>query len=67
MDKSGIFVGGAMGAMIVIVIFTILIISPPESIKPEIKTDGIDANANKEIESPYSKNFSLIEIFENHD
>ncbi|HJM25978.1 MAG TPA: trypsin-like peptidase domain-containing protein [Nitrosopumilus sp.] len=64
MDKSGIFVGGAMGAMIVIVIFTILIISPPESIKPEIKTDEIDANANKEIESPYSKNFSLIEIFE---
>ena len=64
MDKSGIFVGGAMGAMIVIVIFTILIISPPESIKPEIKIDEIDANTIKEIESPYSKNFSLIEIFE---
>ena len=64
MDKSGIFVGGAMGAMIVIVIFTILIISPPESIKPEIKIDEIDANTIKGIESPYSKNFSLIEIFE---
>lgn len=64
MDKSGIFVGGAMGAMIVIVIFTILIISPPESIKSEIKTDEIDANTIKGIESPYSKNFSLIEIFE---
>ena len=30
------FVGGAVGALIVIVIFAVLFVSPPESIKPEI-------------------------------
>ena len=36
MDKSGIFVGGAIGAVIVVIIFAVLFVSPPESIKPEI-------------------------------
>jgi S1-C subfamily serine protease len=64
MDKSGVFVGGAIGAMIVIVIFAVLVITPPEPIKPEIEIDNVNANTVKEIESPYSKNLSLIEIFE---
>lgn len=64
MDKSGVFVGGAIGAMIVIVIFTVLVIAPPEPINPEIEIEDVNANTVKEIESPYSKNLSLIEIFE---
>ena len=63
MDKSGVFVGGAIGAMIVIVIFTVLVIAPPEPINPEIEIEDVNANTVKEIESPYSKNLSLIEIF----
>jgi len=64
MDKSGVFVGGAIGAMIVIVIFTVLVIAPPEPIKPEIEIEDVNANTVKEIKSSYSKNLSLIEIFE---
>ncbi len=64
MDKSGVFVGGAIGAMIVIVIFAVLVITPPEPIKPEIEIDDVNADIVKETESPYSKNLSLIEIFE---
>ena len=64
MDKSGVFVGGAIGAMIVIVMFTVLVITPPEPINPEIEIEDVNANTVKEIESPYSKNLSLIEIFE---
>ena len=64
MDKSGVFVGGAIGAMIVIVIFTVLVIAPPEPIKPEIEIEDVNANTVKEIKSSYSKNISLIEIFE---
>ena len=30
------FVGGSIGAIIVIVVFAVLFVSPPESIKPEI-------------------------------
>ena len=64
MDKSGVFVGGAIGAMIVIVIFTVLVIAPPEPIKPEIEIEDVNANTVKEIKSSYSKNLSLIEILE---
>jgi len=57
-------VGGAFGAMLVITIFTVFFISPPESIK-----SAIDVSENNEIQikkqiSPYSKNLSLSEIFE---
>ena len=57
-------VGGAFGAMLVITIFTVFFISPPESIK-----STIDVSENNEIQikkpiSPYSKNLSLSEIFE---
>ena len=57
-------VGGALGAMLVITIFTVFFISPPESIK-----STIDVSENYEIKSEkpmssYSNNLSLSEIFE---
>lgn len=65
MDKSGIIVGTAMGAAIVLVLFTVLFISPPESIKPEIiVSNGHSSSTVGEVTSVYSKKLSLIEIFE---
>ncbi len=65
MDKSSVFVGGAIGAVIVIVIFAVLFVSPPESIKPEIVvSNGHSSSTVGEITPLYSKSFSLIEIFE---
>ena len=65
MDKSGVFVGGAIGAAIVIVIVAVLFISPPESLKPEISvTNGHSAKTVGEITPVFSKTLSLIEIFE---
>jgi len=66
LDKSGIIVGGIAGVVLALVIFAV-IFSPPQSIsKPEIiVTNGHDINAvGDSISSPYSKNLSLIEIFE---
>jgi len=65
MDKSGVFVGGAIGAIIVIVVFAVLFVSPPESIKPEIVvSNGHTPSTVGEITPLYSKSLSLIEIFE---
>ena len=65
MDKSGIFVGVGIGATIVLVLFTVLFISPPESIKPEIEiSNGQLPSAVGEVTPNYAKNISLIEIFE---
>ena len=65
MDKSGVFVGGAVGAIIVIVIFAVLFVSPPESIKPEIVvSNGHAPSTVGEVTPLYSKSLSLIEIFE---
>ncbi len=65
MDKSSVFVGGGIGAIIVIVIFAVLFVSPPESIKPEIVvSNGHSSSTVGEITPLYSKSFSLIEIFE---
>ena len=65
MDKSGVFVGGAIGSVIVLVIFAVLFVSPPESIKPEIVvSNGHTSSTVGEITPLYSKSFSLIEIFE---
>lgn len=65
MDKSGIIVGTSMGAAIVLVLFAVLFISSPESIKPEIiVSNGHSSNTVGEITSIYSKKLSLIEIFE---
>ena len=65
MDKSGVFVGGAIGAIIVIVIFAVLFVSPPESIKPEIiVSNGHTPSTVGEVTPLYSSSLSLIEIFE---
>jgi len=65
MDKSGVFVGGAIGAVIVIVVFAVLFVSPPESIKPEIVvSNGHAPSTVGEITPLYSSSLSLIEIFE---
>jgi len=43
MDKSGVIVGGITGAVLVLVVFTILMIPQPNVIKPEIVvTNGHD-------------------------
>ncbi|MHA7734592.1 S1C family serine protease [Nitrosopumilus sp. S6] len=65
MDKSGVFVGGAIGAAIAIVIFAVLFASPPESIKPDIiVSNGHGPNIVGETTPTYTKKLSLIEIFE---
>ncbi|MFQ5475521.1 MAG: S1C family serine protease [Nitrosopumilus sp.] len=65
MDKSGVFVGGAIGAAIVIVIFAVLFVSPPESLKPEIiVSNGHEPSTVGETTPLYSKSLSLIDIFE---
>lgn len=65
MDKSGIFVGGAIGAVMVAILFTVLFLSPPESVKPEtIVSNGHLPNVVGEITPISSKKLSLIEIFE---
>lgn len=64
MEKPGFFVGGAVGAGIVIVIFAVLFASPPESIAPEIIGNNEQVPSAIGETSPYSKNLSLIEIFE---
>jgi len=65
LDKSGIFVGGVIGAAFAITIFSIIFISSSESVKQEIEI--VDSFAQNPIREPvqlYSKNLSLIEIFE---
>jgi len=65
MDKSGILAGSAIGAAIVLVIVTVLFISPPESIKPEIIVSNGHSPSTVGEETPvYAKKLSLIEIFE---
>lgn len=65
MDRSGVFVGGVIGAAVVLAIVAVLFISPPESLKPNIiaSNDG-SANATEKTASSFSKSLSLIEIFE---
>ena len=71
MDKSGIF-GGAIGIISVIAVFGILFTIPSEVPKPEIAI-GNENSLNKvgdpitstaALETIYSENLSLIEIFE---
>ena len=65
MDRSGVFVGGIMGVGIIAVIFAVLFVAPPESIKPEISvTNGHSVNSVGEITPLKTKSLSLIEIFE---
>ena len=68
MDKSGVIVGGIAGAVIVLVVLAVIMVPPPNTIKPEIVvTNGHDVSTVGEITSPYSKKLSLIEIFENSE
>ncbi len=68
MDKSGVIVGGITGAVLVLVVFTIIMIPQPNAVKPEIVvTNGHDVSAVGETISSYSKKLSLIEIFENSE
>jgi S1-C subfamily serine protease len=64
MDKSGLLVGSALGAMVVITIFTVFFISPPESIKSTIDVNEKYDIQTKKQADPYSNNLSLSEIFE---
>lgn len=65
MDKSGILVGGIIGAIMVVAIVAVLFISPPESMKPNIiVSNGHASNIVGEVTPNYTKKLSLIEIFE---
>ena len=65
MDKSGLFVGGAIGAVMAIVIVAVLFIAPPESLKSEIKViDEPTSNTIAEATPIFSNSLSLIEIFD---
>jgi S1-C subfamily serine protease len=68
LDKSGVIVGGIAGAVIALVIFAIIMVPPQNTIKPEIVvSNGHDVSTVGEITPTYSKNISLIEIFENSE
>lgn len=59
------FVGGAVGAAIVVVIFAVMFIAPPDSIKPEIVvSNGHSTSTVGETTPLYTQNLSLVEIFE---
>ncbi|HUT06926.1 MAG TPA: trypsin-like peptidase domain-containing protein [Nitrosopumilaceae archaeon] len=65
MDKSGVIVGGIAGAIIVLVVFAVIFVPPPHTIKPEIVvTNGHDVSTVGATTPTYSKNLSLIEIFQ---
>ena len=65
MDKSGVIVGGIAGAIMVLVVFAVIFVPPPHTIKPEIVvTNGHDVSTVGATTPTYSKNLSLIEIFQ---
>ena len=65
MDKTGVVVGGIIGTALVLAIFAITMIPPPGTTDPEIiVTNGPDITAVAEIMPAYTKELSLIEIFE---
>lgn len=63
MDKSGIIVGGVVGATIVAIMFTVLFIAPPESIKSEII--GSEHSSNIGEMTPYTQESMKSEIIAN--
>ena len=66
MEKSGIIVGGFLGATAVLVVFTFMMIPPATILPPEIiVTNGYSATTVGE-QTPIltSKDLSLPEIFE---
>ena len=68
MDKSGIIVGGIAGGVLAIVLFTLFVVPPPEAVTPEIKvTNGHDVSTVGQLTTSYTKEMSLIEIFDNSE
>jgi len=71
MEKSGVIVGGALGATVVLIIFA-FVISPPESISPPtpelVVSNGHGVSTVGEITPlPSKKDLTLIEIFEHSE
>ena len=66
MDKSGVIVGGSLGAISVLIVFALIMIPPNEIEKPEIVvTNGHGPSIVGEPTTvPSSKNLSLVDIFE---
>lgn len=62
MEKSGVLVGGAIGAAMVLSIVLVLFIASPESLKSDINNGN--ATIVAETVPSVSKSLSLIEIFE---
>ncbi|MGD8432370.1 MAG: trypsin-like peptidase domain-containing protein [Nitrosopumilaceae archaeon] len=66
MDQSGVIVGGIAGAILAAVVFALVMVPPPEAIQPEFSTNA-EENIIEESLPSYSKELSLIEIFENSE
>ena len=66
MDKSGVLAGVGIGATIVIAVFAVVFIFPPGSLSPGVNVENNQPTTVvvEEKQSEYSKNLSLIEIFE---
>jgi len=63
-DKSGVFLGGVVGAVIVVVIVAALFVSPPISLKQEIEISKENTSSALAEISPNYSGLSLIKIFE---
>jgi hypothetical protein len=58
MDKSGLFVGGTIGAAMVLALVVVLFIAPPESLKPNIIASNDDSvNTVEKTISSFSKSY----------
>jgi S1-C subfamily serine protease len=65
MDKSGMFVGGVIGALSVIAIVAVLFAVPPESLKPGTTvTNDYSTSIVEEVTPSFTNSLSQIEIFE---
>ena len=65
-DQSGVIVGGIAGAILAAIVFALVMVPPPEAIQPEVSIT-VEDNTIKESLPSYSKELSLIEIFENSE
>ena len=66
MDQSGVIVGGIAGAILAAVVFALVMVPPSETIQPEFSTTA-EESIIEESQPSYSKELSLIEIFENSE
>ena len=63
MDQSGVIVGGIAGAILAAIVFALVMVPPPEAIQPEVSIT-VEDNTIEESLPSYTKELSLIEIFE---